>query len=464
MNIKRILIGVLVVGVLLVAGYFVYQQFFAPEPESAETEATVVDPNTVSVETSLDQVSAEGQVVPAEHAMLAFQSGGQLQEILVQEGDAVEAGAPLLRLDTTDQEIAIIQAESAVTQAEANLTTAQAGLQVAETGLKAAEVAVQAAEAQLALTAAQPTLAQIGLSEANVASAEAAIQSAAGNRAAALEGATSAQITAAQAQVAAAQAQYLAAQKQYEPIAQNTDLEEADRQQARIQLNAAAAGVNAAQAALDELLAGPISSIQVSANSGVAAATSQRDASQAQLALLKLGAREEQIAVAETAVTAAKQQVVEAQLRIEQAETAVIQAESAVVEATAGLASAQNALEKRTLTAPFAAVVVDIAVKEGEIITPGIPVITVADFSQWQVETTDLSEISVVTVQTGFAVDVNIDAFPGETLKGTITEIASSSDVVRGDVTYKVTVALNDVGDLPLRWGMTAFVTADTSQ
>ncbi|MCZ7669900.1 MAG: biotin/lipoyl-binding protein [Chloroflexi bacterium] len=89
-------------------------------------------------------------------AMLAFPSSGQVQAILVAEGDPVAAGAPLLVLDTTDQEIAVVQAEAAVTQAEANLTTAQAGLIAAETGLNAAEVAVQAAEAQLALIAAPP--------------------------------------------------------------------------------------------------------------------------------------------------------------------------------------------------------------------------------------------------------------------------------------------------------------------
>ena len=59
---------------------------------------------------------------------------------------------------------------------------------------------------------------------------------------------------------------------------------------------------------------------------------------------------------------------------------------------------------------------------------------------------------------------MSIDAFPGEMLTGTITDIASASDVVRGDVTYKVTIDLGDNPDLPLRWGMTAFMTVDTSQ
>jgi HlyD family secretion protein len=467
MNVKRVVIGILVIVVLLVAGYFVYQQFFAPETEVTETtgeNGTAGNPNDVSVETNLNQVSAEGQIVPLENAMLSFQSGGQLEEILVSEGEVVEAGTPLMRLDTTDEELAVIQAEAALTQSQANLETAQAGLVAAETGLKAAEVGVQAAEAQLALTSAAPSAEQIAVSEARVASAEAGISSAAGSRAAALEGATAAQIAAAEAQVAAAQAQYLSAQKQYEPITQNTSLDEEDRRQAALQLNAATASLNSAQAALDELLAGPKNSEQVAANSGVAAASSQFDASQAELELLRLGAREEQIAIAETAVSSAEAAVVESQLQLDNAQTAVVQAEAAVAEAEAGLNTALNALEKRTLNAPFAATIANIDVKEGEVMSPGVPVITLADFSGWLVETTDLSEISVVTLESGFEADISIDAFPGETLKGTITDIASASDVVRGDVTYKVTIDLGENPDLPLRWGMTAFMTVDTSQ
>ena len=463
MNVKRAIIGVIVVVVLLAAGYFVYQQFLAPEPEP-ETVEGVVDPNTISVETNLDLVTAEGQIVPLRHTTLSFQTGGQLADVLVAEGDVVEAGAPLLRLDTTDQELAVTQAEAAVTQANANLTTANAGLLAAQTGMQAADVAVQAAEANLALVQAGPTAAQIAVSEQSVNVANAGINQAAGNRTLALEGATSAEIQAAEAQLAAAQAQYLAAQKQYEPVAQNEDADEDVREQARLQLIAAQAGIDAAQAALDELRAGPIASEQTAVNSSVAAATNQRDAAAAQLELLKLGAREEQIAVTQAAVDAAQNQAAEAALRVTQAETAVTQAQTAVTEAEASLASAQSALDKRTLTAPFAATVAHISVKAGEVTAAGTPVVTLADLGGWQVETTDLSEISVVALEKGFNAEVTIDAFPGETLRGTIVDIASSSDVVRGDVTYKVTLDLTDDGQLPLRWGMTAFVSIDTKQ
>jgi len=47
-------------------------------------------------------------------------------------------------------------------------------------------------------------------------------------------------------------------------------------------------------------------------------------------------------------------------------------------------------------------------------------------------------------------------------LAGTVLEIGNSSQITRGDVTYEVTIALDDLNDLPLRWGMTVFVDVDT--
>jgi multidrug resistance efflux pump len=295
-----------------------------------------------------------------------------------------------------------------------------------------------------------------------VAVAEAGIRQASGSRAAALEGATTAQIGAAEARLAAAQALFLIAQRQFEPLAQNTDADEAQREQARLQLVAAQSNINAAQAVLDELRAGPIAAEQTAANSAVLAASGQRDAAEAQLALLQAGAREEQIAVAAAAVAEAQNRVLEAELRIVQVETAVVRAQSAIVEAELALATAQTALERRTLTAPFAGTVAAIPVKVGAIVTPGASALVLADFSRWQIETTDLSEIGVVNIANGFTADVTIDAFPGETLQGVIVDIASNSELVRGDVTYRVTLDLQENVTLPLRWGMTTFVSIDT--
>jgi hypothetical protein len=83
--------------------------------------------------------------------------------------------------------------------------------------------------------------------------------------------------------------------------------------------------------------------------------------------------------------------------------------------------------------------------------------VTVADFSSWLVETTDLTEIDVVELSEGGPATITLDAIPGTTLNGVIESISQTYEEKQGDVVYGVTVALND-GDPLLRWGMTAVV------
>jgi hypothetical protein len=92
-----------------------------------------------------------------------------------------------------------------------------------------------------------------------------------------------------------------------------------------------------------------------------------------------------------------------------------------------------------------------------------VPALTLADMTGWLVETTDLSELDVASVTIGDRVEVEVDALPDQVLTGTFTDIAGVSSLVRGDVTYVVTVRLDDAdlktgSELPLRWGMTAYV------
>jgi len=465
MNVRRLVVVVVAVAVLAAGGYLVYTQLLAPDAEEAvpaqETASATTDVDAISVNTGLNIVTAEGQIVPLDDTQLSFRSGGEIVEILVAEGDLVDAGDPLIRLDTTDQELAVDQAKAAVGQAEANIQTAEAGLLAAQAGFTASEVALDTAKAQLALLEAGPTPEQVALGESNVAIADAGVNQAAGNRDASLEGATGAAIAAAEAQVSAAQAQYNAAIRSYQPITQDEKADDKDREQAQLQINAALANLNSAQAALDKLRSGPSSAAQVAANSGVSVAANQRDSAQANFDLLLADPLEQQIAVAESAVTQAENQLLEAELQVSNAQTAVGQAEAALVEATAQLAIVERDLERRTLVAPFAATVASLAVKEHEVASPAVPVITLGDFSEWRVETVDLTEADVVNIARDFPVEITLEAFPGESLTGHIIDIASSSNLIRGDVTYLTTIALDNEQDLPLRWGMTTFVTIE---
>jgi multidrug resistance efflux pump len=114
-----------------------------------------------------------------------------------------------------------------------------------------------------------------------------------------------------------------------------------------------------------------------------------------------------------------------------------------------------------TLSAPFDGVVADIQNEVGEVVGSGVPVVTYADFGGWLVKTTDLQELDVVDLKVGDPVEISIHAIPGEQLLGTVSNISNTSQITRGDVTYEVTIALDELKDLPLRWGMTVFVDVD---
>jgi multidrug resistance efflux pump len=133
-------------------------------------------------------------------------------------------------------------------------------------------------------------------------------------------------------------------------------------------------------------------------------------------------------------------------------------ADERIKAAEAALKSAQAAFDNLELLSTINGTVVDVDLIVGEQVNPGAPVISIADFSQWYVETDDLTEIDVVKISTGQKVEVVADALPDQTLAGTVDSIKDISEEKRGDVTYTVRILLDQV-DPHLRWGMTVIVT-----
>jgi multidrug resistance efflux pump len=93
-------------------------------------------------------------------------------------------------------------------------------------------------------------------------------------------------------------------------------------------------------------------------------------------------------------------------------------------------------------------------------LTAGQPVVTLGDFSEWVVETDNLTEIDVVKISIGQGASIVLDALPDKTLRGEVTAVETVFEEKRGDITYTVDVTLLD-GDPLARWGMTAEVTFD---
>lgn len=441
------------------------QEEEAPPPAAATVESPVSATNRLAVG-GLGTVTAEGEVVPLSSAELSFQTGGTVAEVLVEEGQELQAGEALIRLESDELENAVQQAQAGVTAAEAGLEAARTELVVAQTAVERAQLGVTSAEANLALVRAGATAEELAAAEKNLAAAEAAVVAAAGNRDNAVR-VSDAAVGQAQARVAQAQAEVDSLQRTYDEILDSCfDLPDGTEvcplfgpveERTRAQLEAAKTNLAAAQAAEEEARAGATPAERLLAGSGVGVAEAGRVQAQAQLDLLLAGPRDEQIQQAEVGVARAELGVEQAQVGVTQAAAAVTQAEARLTQAQADLEAAQKALARMTLTAPFDGAVGTILTEVGELVAPGAPVVRYADFGGWLVKTTDLTELDVVAVKQGLPAVVTLDALPGEEVQGTVTNIASTSTVVRGDVTYEVTIAL-DESDLPLRWGMTAFV------
>jgi multidrug resistance efflux pump len=126
------------------------------------------------------------------------------------------------------------------------------------------------------------------------------------------------------------------------------------------------------------------------------------------------------------------------------------------------LEQAEAALEFYELRAPFAGTILSTDLKTGEATVPGIPVAYLADITTWTVETKDLAEIDIACIAIGQNVTIKLDAFPGEEFSAKVTAIDPVGKEYLGDMTYKVTVAL-DEADPRFMWNMTATITVNTA-
>ncbi len=123
----------------------------------------------------------------------------------------------------------------------------------------------------------------------------------------------------------------------------------------------------------------------------------------------------------------------------------------------ARLDAAQAKVDSFSVVAPFDGMVADMQAKVGNSINAGQTAVTVADFSNWMVLTTDVTEIDVVNITEGQPVTITFDAFPEVELKGTVASIGQTYTQNQGDIVYEVTILLKDTHPA-LRWGMTASI------
>jgi multidrug efflux pump subunit AcrA (membrane-fusion protein) len=260
------------------------------------------------------------------------------------------------------------------------------------------------------------------------------------------------QIAAAEADIQSAQAQIAdSSAKQNDPAA--IAAAEAAVYQARVSQQAAE---DAYKRVLDRNLLGPT---EEQARLVVETAKRTTEAAELRLKQLKSGmsyqATGAEIAAAQARLDAAQTRL--AQLTAEANGQPNPTYAAAIQQAEAALQSARTAVADAELRAPIAGTIAQLSLKAGETAESGTLVAVLADFSNWLVETTDLTEIKVPNVKEGQSVVVAFDSLPELNLKGTVDSIGAIYQTSSGDIVYPVKIKLIDT-DPRLRWGMTASV------
>jgi HlyD family secretion protein len=147
-----------------------------------------------------------------------------------------------------------------------------------------------------------------------------------------------------------------------------------------------------------------------------------------------------------------------AQLRVAQA--MLVSARAGVDQKNAGLKQAQVDLDHTTILAPVDGVVVSRQVDVGQTVAASLqaPILfTIAqDLTKMQVETS-VDEADIGRLKLDDRANFTVDAFPGETFTGTVTQIRKAPQVVQNVVTYTVIVGVENPSG-KLMPGMTANV------
>ena len=174
-----------------------------------------------------------------------------------------------------------------------------------------------------------------------------------------------------------------------------------------------------------------------------------------------------QIAQSQSALRQAQAQVVNAQNNLRKlldgakAEDVAI-ARAQVKQAQLSQLQAENTLANSRIVAPFAGVISQVNIKQGEQSATGRAAIVLTDLSGFNMKVL-VDEIDVHQVAVGQPVRLSVDALPGVEITGTVTEISPSAANVNDVVAYEVTI-VPDATDAPLRSGMSATAIVTTGR
>ncbi|HSA99728.1 MAG TPA: efflux RND transporter periplasmic adaptor subunit [Anaerolineales bacterium] len=433
--------------------------------------------------------------IEARQTALSSEIGGKIIKVLVDEGQLVKAGDPVVILDDSLLAAQRKVAQSGMDSARSALLTAQSGSDLAQAQYDAELTAARAQEGSQRLADwskrtpnwfEQPLWyfgreEQITAAQAEVDAARQALQQAQAELERVIKNVTNADFVAAETRLSNARTRYLVA-KSVDSHAQITGgkvrPEDVDVKlpawfpatyRAKIaiakdmsgesdilnvsqdNLDAAKTELDEAEKGYDDLLTSEAADRVLKARAEVSVAQERYEVALDTLNRLKMGEYSPQVKIAEMA--------------LEQSKNAVKQAQNAVSQAEANLSLLDTQIAKLTIYAPTDGVVLTRNAEVGQMALPGATLIELGRLDQLEL-TVYLPEETFGLIVPNQAVQARVDAYPGRVFSGTVLRMANEAEFTptnvqtkedRTRLVYAVVIRL-DNPELILKPGMIADV------
>ncbi|MGQ9873438.1 HlyD family secretion protein [Leptodesmis sp.] len=298
---------------------------------------------------------------------------GTVQDVLVNDNQLVKKGQLLVKLDPTDYQIKLQQAQADLAAAQQKANTAQVN------------VALSAKNAEAAGTQSQGDVAK---AQAAIAQAQAQVIEA------------QAGVPQAQAQLAQAQANWQKAQADFNRFAtlfNEGAVTQRDLDTARQAYQVTQAQINASQEAVRQAQA-------------------------------KLAQARQAVATAQAGLTAAQGGIQQAQAKSIQTQVSrsdFSTAQMAIAQAQVVLKNAQQQLSYTKILAPADGKIGRKTVEVGQQVQPGTPLMALVSNEYWV--TANFKETQLSKMRPGQKVEIKLDSFPGKKFEGRVDSIAPAS-------------------------------------
>ncbi len=403
--------------------------------------------------TSSDVIEGSGNVEAVE-VSVAPEVSGKVAEVFVSEGDEVQAGDELFRLDNEILTAQHDQALAALEAAQAGLDSANAGVTAAEANQELANLNLELAQLQEEMTFQTSRMQEIPAREnawngttstevdlpswyfdrseeidaiqKEIDEAKNDLEIERENLADVLNDVSNADITAVEERLAAAQAAFAVAQELKDRQVEN-DGRIAITDYVTSLYDSAKAELESAQAEYDSTLSDVGAQDLLEARARVVVANERYQLALTKLYELQTGEDSLEVRAASLGVSQADLMVTQADAAVNQAKAGATAAEKAVAQAQANLDLVELQVEKLVVKTDVAGVVLVKTVQVGELVQAGITAVTVGKLDDLTI-TVYIPEEQYGAISLGDSADVKVDSFPDKVFSATVTRIADQAE------------------------------------